>query len=68
MYELVIISENMGYGDKVVTKGGNKKVTFKNTSVAHITITAIDPAKGTCIEVVLRKDDLPEFVTNQKKE
>ena len=68
MYELVIIPENMEYGDKVVKMGGNKKVAFRNTSVAHVTITAIDPVKGTCVEVVLRKDELPEFITNQKKE
>lgn len=68
MYESVVIPENKEYGDDVVTSTDKKKIIFNNASVAHLNITAVDPATGVCIEVMIRKDDLPEFVTNPKEE
>jgi len=67
MYELVVIPENQSYGNDIVTSTGKKKVLFNNASVDHVTITAIDPATDTCVEVMLRKDALPKFVANPKK-
>lgn len=66
MYESVVIPENKEYGNDVVTSTGKKKVIFNNASVAHLNITVIDPEKGLCIEVMIRKDALPEFVSKEK--
>jgi len=68
MYESVVIPENKEYGNNIVTSISKKKIIFNNASVAHLNITAVDPVTGVCIEVVIRKDALPEFVTNPKKE
>jgi hypothetical protein len=68
MYESVVVIENKEYGDGVVTSTDKKKIIFNNASVDHLNIAAIDPITGVCIEVMIRKDALPEFVTNPNKE
>lgn len=70
MYKSVVIPENKEYGTKeyLEPSSGKKKVIFNNSSVEHITITAIDPVAGVCVEVIIQKVDLPEFVTNRGKE
>ena len=68
MYESVVVPENKEYGNDIVTSTSKKKIIFNNASMAHLNITAVDPVTGTCIEVMVRKDALPEFVTNPKKE
>lgn len=68
MYESVVVPENKGYGDGIVTSTDKKKIIFNNASVCHLNISAIDPITGVCIEVMIRKDALPEFVTNPKEE
>jgi len=67
MYESVVVPENKEYGDGVVTSTSKKKIIFNNASVAHLNITAVDPVTGACIEVMIRKDALPEFVLNPEK-
>jgi len=64
MYESVVVLENSGYGNDIVTPHGKKKIVFNHSSKMHVTITAVDPATGHCVEVIIRKDKLPDFVTN----
>lgn len=68
MYELVTLIENSGYGKEIVTPSDKKKVIFSNSSQAHVSITAVDPATGNCVEVMVRKDALPDFITHPKEE
>lgn len=67
MYESVVVPENKEYGDDIVTSTNKKKIIFNNASVAHLNITAVDPATGACIEVMIRKDALPGFVLNSEE-
>ncbi|NCD00656.1 hypothetical protein EOL94_01005 [bacterium] len=68
MYESIVVPENKEYGNEIVTSTGRKKIIFNNASLDHLNIMAVDPNTGVCIEVVIRKDALPEFVKNPKKE
>jgi hypothetical protein len=66
MYESVVVPYNCLYG-----KGKSddpRKVVFKNASLEHITITVVDPKIGVTAEAMIRKDALPNFVTDSTVE
>ena len=66
MYESVVVPENKEYKKGDVMSSGKKKIIFNNSSIMHVTITAIDPATDTCVEVMVRKDALPDFIKKEK--
>ena len=68
MYESVVVPENKEYTDNVVTSSAKKKIVFNNSSEMHVTITAVDPSTNECIEIMVRKDALPDFLSNPKLE
>jgi hypothetical protein len=60
MYERVAVPFNDQYGDS--PSHDSRAVIFRNASVVHLGITAVDPRNGTSIEIVIRKSDLPAFL------
>jgi len=69
MYESVVVPCNLEYGDNHTDNNINpRKVIFKNASVAHITVTVVDPKTGVSAEAMIRKDALPTFMTDHTVE
>lgn len=63
MYKSVVIEQNTEYpGPKQPQIPQVPKVILKNSSVAHITVTAVEPKKNLSIEVMIRKDELLAFI------
>lgn len=67
MYESKVVNFNNTYGNNPFDEH-KRKVVFHHSSKEHITITAMDPSLGTVIEVMIRKADLPDFITNADAE
>ena len=69
MYDSKVVFYNNEYGKNKpnVSADQSKKLIFHNSSNEHLTITAIDPEKGTSIDVMMQKNDLPDFVTTPGK-
>lgn len=69
MYEQVVVPCNLEYGNRHTDHNIDpRKVIFKNASVAHITVTVVDPKTGVSAEAMIRKDALPAFVTDHTVE
>ena len=64
MYESIVVPYNCLYGED--KSEGVRKVIFKNTSTEYITVTVVDPKTGVSAEAMIRKEALPDFVTNQR--
>jgi hypothetical protein len=63
MKESKIIPENKNYGDVCASTSVTKSIIVKNISVQHIAVIAIDTQVGSSIEVIIRKDQIPEWLT-----
>lgn len=69
MYESEVVPYNHEYGDrKADCNIYPQKVIFRNSSLAHITVTVVDPKTGASAEAIIRKDALPAFVIDHKIE
>jgi hypothetical protein len=69
MYEQVVVPHNHDYGDrKSDCLIYPQKVIFRNSSMEHITVTVVDPKTGVSAEAMIRKDALPNFVTDHTVE
>ncbi|MEI6672601.1 MAG: hypothetical protein WCL02_04605 [bacterium] len=70
MYKKVVIGENKNYSfDKGINADPPKKnVIFHNSSVEHITVIATDTNNGNAVEVMIRKDEIPDWVLMENKE
>ena len=69
MYERVVVPCDLEYGEKHTKNHVDpRKAIFYNASVAHITITVVDPKTGVSAEVMIRKDALPDFVRTPSAE
>lgn len=63
MNESVVILHNTSYEKEATIKDQRgRKIIITRSSVAHITITAMDPSAGACVEVLIKKDALPFFI------
>jgi hypothetical protein len=67
MNEAKVVNFNNTYGNNPFDDH-KRKVVFHHSSREHITITAVDPLLGIAVEVMIKKADLPEFVTNADAE
>lgn len=65
MYKSVVLEENTAYGNNKSSRGlgpSNRSVTFHNSSVEHITVTAVDSETQVAVKVIIRKDEMPDWV------
>ena len=68
MYESVVVPCNTEYGTRKTDPDIDpRKAIFQDASVEHVCITVVDPRIGVSAEVMIRKDDLPDFVRGKKE-
>lgn len=65
MYESVFVPENKEYSGedgKINAEVPKSGVVFHNSSTEHTTVIAFDSKTGRSVEVMLRKDAIPDWV------
>lgn len=63
MYERSLIEENKEYEkDGIGPEPPSKGVIFHNSSEKHITMIAYDANTGSVVEVMIRKDAMPQWL------
>jgi hypothetical protein len=70
MYKIVIIPENRKYSHEDMDLKAyppKKSIIFHNSSVEHVTVIATDTTTGNAVEVMIRKDAIPDWIMMEKQ-